>query len=121
MSVPTDEMALRKRMLMVRAALERSELSSQWHQARGVGTVASVARWLLPTMLARRSLPFAIDLLRRFPAIGQGAALAARGLTRERVVRALRWGALCIAIWQTTRIALDIRKGRRRARNGQVS
>jgi len=110
MSGRADDRALRKRMLVARAGLERIELADHIAELRAATSTSRLFGQSLSMVAARSALPAAWNFLRRHPIVGSAASLVF-GRLRERLIpaagpavrSAVKWAGLAVIGWQAWR------------------
>lgn len=110
MSGRSDDRALRKRMLIARAGLERIELGQQIAALRAATTTPRLVGESLSKLATRGGLFSAWNFLRRHPIASSAASILFARL-RERLIpaaapaarSAVKWAGLAVIGWQAWR------------------
>jgi hypothetical protein len=100
MNVRRQEQQLRKHMLIMRAQIERIELTNEANALREALSMTSLLRATLPLLTLRQGLPLLFGAFRRYPLLGSAISAIGAGMKSSAFGRAVRWAGLALAIWQ---------------------
>ena len=93
-------LALKKQMLVMRAAVERIELASQVVDVKRAATVSAIVRNALPGNRSRSIASRALDLLKRFPFVASAAPLIASRFKFPLLKLATKWGGAATVVYK---------------------
>jgi hypothetical protein len=115
MSAAGGEPALRKHLLVMRAALERAEFAESVEQVRRGLRWTSLLKDTLPGFAVKQGLPLLAALMRRYPFVSTAASfLVSRLKPRATVTGVLRVIVVAGLVWQGWQVSRSLREGARR-------
>lgn len=116
MSSRQASQTLRKRILVMRAELERLEFAEQVEALRNTTKPSALFRAALPRLAASKGVPMLLDLFKRYPFLSSGASLAfsrlAARFSKPLIRRALAFGGLGFVVWQGWQLIQKIRSSK---------
>ncbi|RCS57512.1 hypothetical protein [Parvibium lacunae] len=98
-----QELALRKELLVMRAAIERAELAEQIATIRHPQQTSWWRKGLqfaLPGLLKGRGAGVALAVVRKLPALLSASSFLVSKTKHPIVLRGLRWAGIGVAVWQ---------------------
>lgn len=101
---------LRKQMLLMRAAVERVELSQHVLELRKAATISAIVRNAMPGDTTRSLASRAFDLIKRYPFLASATSLVASRFKLPILKIATKWaGAATVlyklwGLWQKTQV-----------------
>ncbi len=98
-----QQRALRKEVLLIRAAAQRIELAQRVRNVRASAKPSALIRHVIPHFSSYQGVGRGLELLRRHPWASSLASLVLSRSHRSTVRSAIRWGGLAILAWQTVR------------------
>lgn len=108
-----ESTSLRKRILVMRAELERLELADQVEALRTSSSPSALFRAALPSLAASKTVPMLLNVFKRYPFLSSsGSVIFSRLATRFRkplIRRTLAFGGLGIVIWQAWQLLQKIK------------
>lgn len=108
-----ESIALRKSLLVMRAAVERVELAETVTALRHGLRWSTLLKAALPSVAASQGLPLLVQMLRRFPILSAALTFFRPRLARGASVRGvLRWTALLGLLWQGWKLSKSWRAER---------
>jgi len=84
--------ALRKQMLLMRAAVERVELAQQVLDVREAATLSAIFRNALPGDRSRSLASRALDIVKRYPFVTSAVSIVASRFKMPIIAFAAKWG-----------------------------
>ncbi len=91
---------LRKQMLLMRAAVERVELSQHLHELREAASVSAIVRNAMPGDRSRSVASRAFDLIKQYPFLTSAVSLFASRFKLPILRIATKWGGAATLIYQ---------------------
>ena len=91
---------LRKQMLLMRAAVERVELSQHVLELRRAATVSAIVRNAMPGVKTRGLALRAFDLIKRYPMLASAASLIASRFKFPLLKVATKWGGAATVVYK---------------------
>ncbi len=99
-----ESTSLRKRLLVMRAELERLELADQVEALRNSSSPSALFRAALPRFAASKAIPMLLNLFKRYPFISSGGSLIfsrlATRFSKPLIRRTLAFSGLGLVVWQ---------------------
>lgn len=91
---------LRKQMLLMRAAVERVELSQHLLELRRAATLSAIVRNAMPGDRTRTLASRAFDLIKRYPFLASATSLVASRFKLPILKLATKWGGAATVIYK---------------------
>ncbi len=91
---------LRKQMLLMRAAVERVELSQHVLELRRAATLSAIVRNAMPGDRSRTLASRAFDLIKRYPFLTSATSLVAARFKLPILKLATKWGGAATVIYK---------------------
>lgn len=110
MAASQAPLKLRKQMLLMRAAVERVELSEHILELRRAATISAIVRNAMPGDRSRSLASRAFDLIKRYPFIASATSLLAARFKFPLLAAATKWGGAATIgyklweLWQKSRL-----------------
>lgn len=109
MSSRSEAQRLRKQMLVMRAQLERMQLSEHIADLRRTTTFGALFRNAMPGFAAGKGIPMLIDLFKRYPYLSSAISVGISRFKKPLLRKALGVGGLVLLAWQAWRLINKIR------------